>query len=150
MKGTFQKAHINQLAGSYDGYVLVPVDSACVNIVSKIDGFFEVDVSNAMLLTRSKAQQAAIEVYSRLLAKALNDAGLDMHTVLAHREIPWSQHTVKEEIWKKAQEPLLGISSTTQLAPNQVSQVYDVVNNFISTKFGVSVPFPSRDNKNGT
>ena len=143
MKGTFQKVHSSQ----YDGHVLVPADTPCVNIVNKIDGFFEVDFSNAMILNRTKAQQAAIEVYSRLLAKALNDAGLDMHTVLAHRQIPWSQHTVKEEIWKKAQEPLLGISSTTQLAPNQVSQVYDVVNNFIASKFGVHVPFPSKETR---
>ena len=136
---------MKQHSSQYDGYVLVPVDNSTVNLVDKIDGMFEVDLTNAMILNRTSQQRKAIEVYCRELATACNNAGLDMHTILAHRSIPWSQHTIKEEVWKKIQMAKLGIKSTTQLGPAQVSEVYDVVNNHFSSKFGLYVPFHNKD-----
>ena len=82
-----------------------------------------------------------------MLANALNDAGYDMKLLLAHREIPWSQNSVKEQMWRPVQQSMFDIDSTTQLAPSQVSQVYDTINRFLSEKFAISVEFPSKENR---
>jgi hypothetical protein len=99
--------------------------------------------------TRSDKQRAAIEVFCRLLAKALNDAGLDQREVYAKMkegvEIPWSQESAKDGLWRNIQRPLLNKESTTQLERSEVDRVYNVLNRWLSTTFGLSVPFPSRE-----
>ena len=101
---------------------------------------------------RSPKQQAAIEVYCRELANALNDAGYDMKKVMEVRtvDIPWSQELVKEALWKTVQEPMYpetadedGHVSTAKLQTEQVDHVWKVLDRHISQNFGVSVPFPS-------
>lgn len=97
---------------------------------------------------RTNQQRKAVEVYCRELAKALNEAGLDQREVFSRMkegaEIPWSQDTVKENIWKQIQSAMLMKDSTTDLETVEVSQVYEVVNRFTASRLGVSVRFPDR------
>lgn len=97
---------------------------------------------------RTDQQRKAIEVYCRNLAETLNLGGLDQRKVLAAMkegaEIPWSQATCKENLWRTIQIALLNKKSTTKLLPPEVSRVYEVLNRFLVERFNVSIPFPSR------
>ncbi len=59
-------------------------------------------------------------------------------------ELEWSNEAVKEILWRTAQKPLLGKSSTTELNKQEdITKVYEAMNRFLA-KLGVeSVPFPS-------
>ena len=95
---------------------------------------------------RTTTHNSSIHKYFDLLATELHDAGLDMRKVLTKRpDIPWSEKTIKEHIWWPVQEAMGLEASTAKLDKEQVSMVYNVVARFLSAKFGVYVPFPSKD-----
>lgn len=95
---------------------------------------------------RTNLQNRALHKYCELLSTAFNDAGLDVHHTLSHDiEVPWSPLLVKELIWKKVQIPLLNIKSTTKLNRKQCSEVYEVINRHTATTFGISMPFPHKE-----
>jgi len=91
-------------------------------------------------------QRNSVYLYCGLLAQELNGRGLDMVKTLHDVEIPWSKESVKEHIWVKVQSAKFDNVSVNNLETPQVSEIYDVVNRHLSNKFGVHVPFPSRDN----
>jgi len=95
-------------------------------------------------MKRTPSQQASIEIYCRELAIALNDAGFEIKKVMEVKQIdiPWTQQTCKELLWKPLQKAYLDKPSTTALTTGEVSQVYEVLNRHIAQNFGVSVPFP--------
>jgi len=93
---------------------------------------------------RTNKQNAAIHVFFALLAKELNESGLDMKRVLKEEtDIPWTSDLVKEYLWKPIQKAALDTTSTTKLDRIQVSHVYDILTRHLGQKFGISVPFPS-------
>jgi len=90
-------------------------------------------------------QRNSMHLYFRQLATTLNEAGLDMVTILEEgAEIPWSEHTVKSEIWGKVMVALTDRTSTTQLERDEVGKIYEVVNRHLASKFGVMQSFPNR------
>lgn len=93
---------------------------------------------------RTIQQNKALHKYYRELAEALNAAGLDMKTVLKPEiEIPWTQESVKNHLWRPVQKIMESKESTTELDTRDVSAIYDVVDRHIASKFGVHVEFPS-------
>jgi len=93
---------------------------------------------------RTGQQNRAMHLYFTMLSEALNDAGLDMQTVLKHYKIdvPWTPESVKAVIWKLVQEKMFGKEHTADLTTDEVNKVYEVVNRF-TAKLGMeSVPFP--------
>ena len=105
---------------------------------------------------RTDQQRKAIEVYCRELAEALNDAGYEMKAFFeaasAKADIPWTQESVKEILWKNVQKPVTisedfpeGKKSTTQLDVMEVDRVYSVLDRHISSNIGVHVEFPSEE-----
>jgi hypothetical protein len=137
------------------------VGDIIINNESQLDAYIEhlrvklakdkaIKVSVKSAKVRTLTQNSSIHKYCAMLAKAFNDAGLDMETVLAPgTKIPWSEDTVKNLIWRKVQIHLTGKESTKDLLTHEVSQVYEVVNRHLSQTFGVFVPFPSRGNHGG-
>jgi len=96
--------------------------------------------------TRTTPQNSALHQYYGWLADELNGRGLDMvKTLKPGVEIPWSKVSVKEHIWRPVQEVQFGKKSTKKLERPDVSVIYDVINRHLSNKFGVHVPFPSKD-----
>lgn len=95
---------------------------------------------------RTDQQRKAIEVYASMLADALNSAGYDMKIVLSEKELPvsWSQHSVKECLFRPIAHALFGYDSTASLKVEEVTRVYDVLNRWTSERFGVGVPWPSQ------
>lgn len=94
---------------------------------------------------RTTLQNRAIHKYFSILADALNSAGWDMKRTLSKQaEIPWSETTVKEHLWKPLQLAMLQKESTAKLETHEVSQVYETLNRHTSSKLGLSVNFPER------
>ena len=93
---------------------------------------------------RTGKQNAAMHVYFKELATILNDSGLDMKKVLKPSvDIPWTEESVKEHLWKPIQEAALHKESTTELETHEVDKVYDILNRHLGEKFGVFCDFPS-------
>ena len=95
-------------------------------------------------MQRTSQQNKAIHKYFELLADVLNNAGLDMRTVLKPEiEIPWSPKSIKEFLWRPIQKLQLGKKSTTELTTKDIDKIYDTLNRHLSEKFGVLQGFPA-------
>jgi hypothetical protein len=95
---------------------------------------------------RTIQQNKALHKYFELLAKELNDAGLDMRTVLKPEiNINWTEEMIKEHLWRPVQKLQFGKESTTELTTTEINKVWETLNMFLSEKFGVFVDFPHED-----
>ena len=93
---------------------------------------------------RTLSQNAALHLYYRMLAEALNDAGLDARKTLKPEiEIPWTPEMIKDLLWRPIQEAMTGKHSTTELNTVDPSEIYQVLDRHLGEKFGLHVPFPS-------
>lgn len=100
---------------------------------------------------RTIRQNSALHLWFQQLATALNDAGFDMKKTLKQEvEIPWSAHSVKEQLWRTTQEIFLGKKSTKSLSRDEVSKIYNIIDRTISQRTGVQVDFPSLETLWGT
>jgi len=75
-------------------------------------------------------------VLQKMKDRILNNGGVD---------IDWSMTTVKELIWRPIQKARLDKDSTTNLTRSDIDVVYDTVNRFLASRFGIAVPFPNRE-----
>ena len=91
-------------------------------------------------------QRNSVHLYCDLLAKELNGRGLDMvKTLRPGVDIPWTKESARQFMWRPIQEIKFDKKSLTQLKTHEISKIYDVINRHLSDKFGVYVPFPSRE-----
>ena len=99
--------------------------------------------------TRSALQNASLHKLFSMWSKSLNDGGFSIQRVVAlfkKAEIMWTMLSVKDIIWRNMQVALTGKESTTKLTTEEVTKVYKVTDNYLSTKVGIdSIPFPSID-----
>jgi len=97
---------------------------------------------------RTENQNKSLHIYFRLLAEALNDAGFDIKKTLKQDfDIPWTEISVKEMLWRPVQKSYLKKNSTTKLNKTQdIDKIYDIINRAIGEKTGVYVPWPCEDN----
>lgn len=93
---------------------------------------------------RTDAQNKALHVWFKLIATALNDAGLTVQETLKHQmDIEWNEHRVKELIWRQAQKKILGKTSTTELEKQMdIDLVYETINRWLASMGVENVPFP--------
>ncbi len=98
--------------------------------------------------TRTTLQNASIHLYLTHLAKALNDAGMDMVSSLKilskDFRLDWTLEGAKEKLFKPVIMHTFGIESTKKLEPGQVGTAYEALNRATSEKLGVGVPFPDK------
>jgi len=95
---------------------------------------------------RTSQQNRALHLYFETISKELNDAGLDMKTVLKPEiDIPWTKDTVKDYLWRPVQKALLGKESTTKLLKNgDIEKIIDILQRHLGDKIGFTLPsFPS-------
>lgn len=95
---------------------------------------------------RTGQQNKALHVDFKLIADALNDAGLDQRKVLKPSiSIPWSSTAVKEQLWKPIQKALYGKESTTELdKQKEIEHVHDVLLRHLGEKFDLEyIEFPN-------
>ena len=83
-----------------------------------------------------------------MLAKELNDAGLDMKkTLRPDIDIPWTCELAKSYLWKPIQKAVIDKESTTKADRSEYTKVYEVLNRHTAEKFGICVPWPSKENR---
>ena len=93
---------------------------------------------------RTLTQNRAMHLWFTMVADALNDAGLDMRTVLKPEiEIPWTESTVKNHLWRPVQKAMLDKESTADLTTKELTEVEQVLSRHLAEKHGIHVPFPS-------
>ena len=97
-------------------------------------------------------QNAALHVYCRQLAHALNTAGIDMRVFFESREkanADWTDYGVKNHIWRPIQEAMTGEQSTTRPKRKEYPEIYEVLNRFLSETWPEigHAPWPSEDNR---
>lgn len=96
--------------------------------------------------TISGQQMRAVHLWFRMLADAMNDAGINVQQALEQRmEIPWTDKLIKELVWRPAMKAFKDKASTTQLYKLETSDVIEVVNRWFTEKQGVYVEFPSEE-----
>ena len=123
------------------------IDNYCEHLKTLLAKGGHLNVSVERERQRTLTQNRAMRKYWELLAEALNDAGLDMITVLSEgTEIPWSDSKVEEHIWRKIQDAETGKKSTKDLDTKEMTAIYEIINRYLSGKFGVFVPWPCQEN----
>jgi len=93
-------------------------------------------------------QMKSIHLWLSQVSDKMNDAGIDMKTVLnAMRKgfsVRPSKELLKECLWKPLQEAVLKVSSTRDLTRTDVNEIYDRLDGFLQREFKLHVPFPDR------
>ena len=94
---------------------------------------------------RTPQQRKSLEVYCRLVAEAMNDAGYDFKKAIT-LEIAMTQALVKEYIFKRIMKAMYpDKTSTTELSTTEIQKVYEVMNANTANKFGISMDWPNDD-----
>lgn len=95
---------------------------------------------------RSAQQNKAMHVYFAALSSALNDSGRTMADVFGEKieGISWTPAMVKDAIWKPIMQKATGKDSTRSLTKAEVTEVYEILNQFMSNNFGIGIEWPSR------
>ena len=96
---------------------------------------------------RTSQQRKSLELWCRLLSHHLNAAGLDQRKMLKPSiEIPWSQESVKSQLFRPVFTAMTGLESTADADPSDYNKVYEVLCRHLSTKLGVTAPaWPDRN-----
>jgi hypothetical protein len=95
--------------------------------------------------TRSNTQNRALHLWIKHISDELNEMGQTFHYqgITGNTfELPFNEHLVKEFTIKPIIKTLFNIDSTTKLTTENINQLIDVINKFMSDK-GVCLPWPS-------
>jgi hypothetical protein len=97
---------------------------------------------------RTPTQNNALHKGCELIAKALNDAGLDMRKVIKPEiDIPWTTESAKKFLFTPVMEMMTGKKSTTKLAKTgEIEKIWDTLMRFLGEKHHIEyIPFPKKD-----
>ncbi|MFT6047294.1 MAG: hypothetical protein ACI9WC_003008 [Arenicella sp.] len=108
------------------------------------NGAYEVTIRR-LPQTRTSKQNRALHKWCSMVATDLNDGGYSVPIVLEKAvDGEWDGDAVKALLWKKVQKVVIGKESTTEADRCEYTAVYDVLNRFLGSKFGISVDWPIR------
>ena len=94
--------------------------------------------------TRTLKQNRALHLMFDMLARDLNENGLDMRRTLKPSiDIPWTGESVKEYLWRPVQQAQVNKKSTTELTTKEIDLVFLTINRHMGERFGLRVDFPS-------
>ena len=125
------------------GDVAVPATEADQEKWHKFsDAEYEVDMKN--LDSRTSAQNRALHKMYTLVAQRLADKNLPIVKVIKP-DVEFSPEAVKEYMWRPIQKAVVGKASTTKLNKKEIDLVYEVFNELLGEKFGIHIPFPSKE-----
>ena len=97
-------------------------------------------------MTRSISQNAALHATFRRLSTALNDAGYDMKSEqLTKKEIPWTEVSIKEVLFKPIIKHMFDADSTSKLTKEELGHAVEVLLREVGSRTGVSVSFNGED-----
>ena len=95
---------------------------------------------------RTLQQNKALHKWLRQVADTLNDAGLDMKTVLKPEvDIAWTPEMAKEYLWRPIQKIMTGEESTADAVTTDYNEIRLVITRHMGAKLGVTLPpWPDR------
>lgn len=120
-----------------------------LNIIAELpqNGRFQVIIKESAK-TRTLPQNNALHLYLSMMAKKLQDAGHDQAMMCAKFKdgfsIPVTQEFLKE-VFQTVSENMYQKRHTSELTTKEMQAVYDAFNNGMGTVFGVSLPWPHRE-----
>lgn len=96
---------------------------------------------------RTLTQNRALHLFCQWLADTLNDAGLDMRKTLRDDvEVPWTQASVKEYLWRPIQLAMTDKQSTTEITTVEPTDIHAVLSRHLGQRLGIQCPeWPKRD-----
>jgi len=108
--------------------------------------YIEVDIRRKAK-QRTLTQNRALHLFCQWLADTLNDAGYDMRRTLRQDvELPWTQESVKEHLWRPIQKAMTEKHSTTEITTVEPTAIHEVLSRHLGQKLGVTCPpWPKRD-----
>jgi hypothetical protein len=117
------------------------------------EGGLLVDITPA-IKRRTDKQRKSLHLWLRMLSVALNDSGLEQKTVIeAMREgveLPWSDKTAKENLWRPIQLALTGEHSSNDIDTVEPSVICNTLSRWLSQTFAgfTPPPWPDRHGEN--
>ena len=102
---------------------------------------YEIIIQPLIGRTRTPTQNNAMHLWLDMLAMQLNAQGMDMRYVMKETaELPWTQATAKDNLWKPVQKAVTGEDSTTRPNTKQYNEIYTLICKHLSEKFGFQSP----------
>lgn len=97
---------------------------------------------------RTDRQNRAVHQFFKMVAKALNDGGIDQRIFLKESiPIDWDGKDIKKRVWKPLQDAILGQDSTADCDTKDYTKVYEYLNRHLANKYGIHVPWPDKHEK---
>lgn len=108
--------------------------------------YVEVDIRRKAK-QRTLTQNRALHLFCQWLAETLNDAGYDMRKTLREDvDVPWTQASVKEYLWRPIQAAMTDKQSTTEITTVEPKAIHEVLSRHLGERLGVTCPpWPKRD-----
>ena len=97
----------------------------------------------------TEKQLASIHIYYRLLAEAMNDSGLSVKVALSKApfiDAQWNEDLVKDLLARPLMK-VISPGSTMRMNTIQTQELYETMNRFTGENFGISMPFPEKEEK---
>lgn len=126
-----------------------PADEEARLLVAQMSEGQEFTMGEVISNKRSKLQNSSLHKWCRMCAEVLNDAGFDMRKTLRQdADIPWTEYSFKEFIWRPVQQVMTGEESTTQPSRSEYPKISETVVRHIAQRVGVNLPpWPCRDSQ---
>ena len=113
----------------------------------KPNGEYSVEIKK-LSKKRTVLQNRALHLYFTQLADELNAKDLTVQLVLKEAvERHWDRDTVKAQLWSPIQFSLFGDVKTSEMNTKAYGKVDFYLSHFLSTKFGITLPFPNIKDK---
>ena len=97
-------------------------------------------------MDRTYRQNRAIHLLFRRIATALNEAGFEIpHPFKPELEIPWSEESVKDLLYRPIIESYFKIERSSLLDTAQLSESMEILIDAVNRNTGVYVPIPSQE-----
>jgi hypothetical protein len=101
-------------------------------------------------MDRTYRQNNALHLLFRNMASALNDAGFEIsHPFKPDLEIPWSEHSVKDLLYRPIITSYFKVERSSLLNTEQLSESMDILVDAVNRNTGVHVPIPSQEFTDG-
>jgi len=96
---------------------------------------------------RTLTQNRALHLFCQWLADTLNDAGYDMRRTLREDvDMPWTQTSVKEHLWRPIQRAMTDKKSTKDITTVEPTAIHEVLSRHLGERLGVTCPpWPKRE-----
>lgn len=95
--------------------------------------------------SRTSKQNRALHLYFRFISDELNNLGLEFHyqgLKINNLSSRYTEHIVKEFIWRPIQVALFDVDSTSKINTIQMNEIIDVITKHFAEK-GIYLAFPS-------